>query len=296
MTDAAIAARFDAERPRLMAIATRLTGSSADAEDAVQDTWLRLARTEPGAIENLPAWLTTVVSRVSLDLLKSPSRRREQPWQIEPWREPTAHGPDPADVALRNDEIGVALLVVLDRLSPAERIAFVLHDVFGLPFDEIAHALGRTSDAARQLASRGRRRVRGASLIARASAARDRSVVEAWLRAARDGDFTALMALLDDGAVLRADYGSSDQVLKGARTIADQAVLSARLAAHSTLVLIDGRPGVAASIDGRVVSVMAFGIADGRVTSLDVLADRQRLDELGVNRLLSRPADHHIES
>lgn len=278
-----LARRFETERPRLTAIATRLLGSTADAEDAVQETWLRLERTDAESIENLEAWLTTVVSRVSLDLLKAPRRTREHSWQVEPWRdEPVALDADPADVAARSDDVGVALLVVLELLSPAERLAFVLHDVFGRPFDEIAAVLDRSPDAARQLASRARRRVREAPAPTRPSPARGRQIVDAWLRAASGGDFSALLALLDEGAVLRADFGTSTQVVEGARAIAEQAVLSARLAAHSVPILIGGRPGVAAMVAGRVVSIMAFGLDGDRIATLDVLADPTRLAALGV--------------
>lgn len=289
MTDRRILARrFETERPRLTAIATRLLGSAADAEDAVQEAWLRLERTDLQPIENLDAWLTTVVSRVSLDMLKAPRRTREDSWQVQPWRdEPAAVDADPADAAARNDDISVALLVVLELLSPAERLAFVLHDVFGRPFEEIATVLERTPDATRQLASRARRRVRGASAPERPSPARTREVVDAWLRAAREGDFGALLSLLDDGAVLRADFGTSTQVIEGARAIAEQAVLSARLAAHSTAVRIGGRPGVAAVLHGRVVSIMAFTLEEGRITALDVLADPARLADLRVDEIVA---------
>lgn len=293
MTDRRILARrFETERPRLLAIAVRLLGSAADAEDAVQETWLRLERVDASEIENLEAWLTTVVSRVSLDLLRAPRRTREHSWQVEPWRdEPVAVDADPADLAAQRDRVSVALLVVLDALSPAERIAFVLHDVFGQPFDEIASVLNRSPEAVRQLASRARRRLRGAGEPARPDRDRGRRVIDAWLAAATGGDLTALMSLLDDGAVLRADYGASTQFIEGARAIAEQAVLSGRLAAHSRPVLIGGRPGVAATLRGRVVSIMAFDIVDDRIVGLHVLADPDRLEALGVDSILHAPAD-----
>jgi RNA polymerase sigma-70 factor (ECF subfamily) len=273
--------RFEQQRPRLRAIAAQLLGSTTDADDAVQETWLRLARTDAADIRNLDAWLTTVVSRVSLDMLRAPRRTRERSWQVEPWQnEPVSREPDPADVLARSDGVSVALVVVLERLSPAERIAFVLHDVFGQPFEEIADVLERSPDAARQLASRARRRVRGTAEPATPDRRSSRRIVEAWLAAAQGGDFTALLALLHEHAVLHADFGSSTQVIDGAADIAAQAVLSARLAAHSVPVLIDGLPGVAAVMHDRVVSVMAFDIADDRIVGLRVLADPQRLDGL----------------
>lgn len=279
--------RTTSERPRLRAFATQLLGSAADADDAVQETWLRLERADAAGIDNLAAWRTTVVSRVSLDLLRAPRRKREHSWQVQPWRdEPVAEDADPADLVARSDRVSVALLVLLETLSPAERIALVLHDVFGQPFDEIAVVLDRSPECARQLASRARRRVRGAEEPARPDRERGRRIVDAWLAAAQDGDLGALLALLDDGAVLRADYGISTQRLEGARTIADQAVLSRRLAAHSTPILIDGRPGVATVMGGRVVSIMAFEISDDRIVGLDVLADPARLEALDVQRVV----------
>lgn len=278
-----LARRFETERPRLRAIATQLLGSAADAEDAVQETWLRLERADAAGIDNLAAWLTTVVSRISLDQLRGPRRKREHSWQVEPWRdEPIATDADPADLVARSDQVNVALLVLLEALTPAERIALVLHDVFGRSFDEIAAVLDRSPEAARQLASRARRRVRGAEQPARPDRERGRRIVAAWLAAAEHGDLGALLELLDDGAVLRADFGTSTQVVEGARSIAEQAVLSRRLAAHSTPILIDGRPGVAAIVQGHVVSIMAFELAGDRIVGLDVLADPKRLEALGV--------------
>ncbi|MEY2404545.1 MAG: hypothetical protein QOD38_2096 [Acidimicrobiaceae bacterium] len=285
MTDRrSLVRRFETERPRLRAIAGRLLGSTADADDAVQETWLRLERTDADGIDNLEAWLTTVVSRVCLDLLRSPRRMREHSWQVEPWRdEPVSIAADPAELTAQSDQVSVALLVLMETLSPAERIAFVLHDVFGQSFEEIATVLERSPDASRQLASRARRRVRGAEEPARPSRERGRRIVEAWLAAARDGNIDALLALLDDDAVLHADYGTTTQIVEGARSIADQAVLSGRLAAHSTLILIDGRPGVAAVMRERVVSIMAFEIVGDRIVGLEVLADPKRLKALEVD-------------
>lgn len=284
-----LAKRFERERPRLTAIATRLLGSAADADDAVQETWLRLARTDASTIDNLDAWLTTVVSRVSLDVLRTPRRTREHSWQVEPWREePVATEKDPAEQVAESDRISTALLVLLETLSPAERIAFVLHDVFGESFDEIAIVLDRSPAAARQLASRARRRVRGAEEKPQPEPKRerDRRLVHAWLDAAQNGDLRALLSLLDDGAVLRADYGTSTQLLDGAQAIGEQAVLAARLAAHSVPILIGGRPGVAAVLNDSVFSIMAFDIVGDRIVGLDVLADPARLRQLDVQRAL----------
>jgi len=289
MTDRRVLGRrFETARPRLHAIARQLLGSDADADDAVQEAWLRLERVDPDGIDNLDAWLTTVVSRISLDMLRAPRRSRERSWQVEPWRdEPPAAASDPADIVAAADRVNVALLVVLDTLSPAERIAFVLHDVFGQPFDEIAVVLEKTPDAARQLASRARRRLRDAPEPDRPTRSGSRRVVEAWLSAAGHGDLRALLALLDDDAVLHADYGTTSRTIQGARDIAAQATLAARLAAHSTPVRIDGMPGVAAVLEGRVVSLMAFELEGDRITALNVLADPERLAGLGVERMLA---------
>ena len=289
MTDRRILARrFETERPRLLAIATKLLGSPADADDALQETWLRLDRSEDEKIANLSAWLTTVVARVSLDMLRAPRRTREHSWQVEPWRdEPIAAAADPAELIAQSDQVSVALLILLETLSPAERIAFVLHDIFDQPFDEIAAALDRTPDAVRQLASRARRRVRGAAEPARPSRERGRHIVKAWLEAAQEGNISTLLSLLDDGAVLHADYGTTSQRVDGARAIAEQAVLSGRLAAHSTPILIGGKPGVAAVMGERVVSIMAFDIEDDHIVRLEVLADQERLDALGVHHVVA---------
>jgi len=292
MTDAAaLAAQFETARPRLTAIATRLLSSAADAEDAVQETWMRLGRTDTSRIENLDAWLTTVVSRVCLDLLRSPRRTRERSWQVMPWTdEPVSAVGDPEAEVEQGDRVATALLLVLDALSPAERIAFVLHDVFGRPFDEVADALGRSPQAARQLASRARRRLHGSgapgSGVSLRNPRRERVLVEAWLAAAREGDLNRLLALLDDDVVLDADYGTAQQHLIGPSAISAQAVLAGRLALHSTPVRLGGRPGVAAVLSGRVVSLMAFEFEGDRIVRLDVLADPARIAGLGVAALL----------
>lgn len=285
--------RFETARPRLVALASRLLGTSAEADDVVQEAWLRLERVDVAQIDNLDAWLTTVVSRLCLDVLGSARRTRERWWQVQPWAdEPVDPAPSPLDEAERGEAVSAALSLVLDTLSPAERIAFVLHDVFGRSFDDVAHALGRTPTAARQLASRARRRIRDADAERPRRDAREREVVQAWLRAAEHGDLDRLLELLDDDAVLVADYGTaagspggpgdrSGLELRGRDEIAGQAVLSARLAAGSELVRVDGRPGVVARVAGRVVSIMVFELQfDGdaaRIRELRVLADPARL-------------------
>ncbi|TFV82530.1 sigma-70 family RNA polymerase sigma factor [Microbacterium sp. dk485] len=277
MTDPRMLARWhESQRPRLVAIAVNLLGDAAEAEDVVQEAWLRLQRTDPAGIDNLAAWMTTVVSRLSLDVLRSARRRHEAPLSAERWRSHADAAPTPEEDAAAADRVGVALLVVLETLGPAERLAFVLHDVFGLSFPEVAAILDRSEAGSRKLASRARARVRGAAPSRTASRADDR-LVAAWLRAAREGEFATLLELLDEGAVLRADYGTHSETIRGARDIAGRAALSAALAARSTRILVNGRPAVAAVVRGRVVSVMIFGIHHGRITALEVLAGAERL-------------------
>ncbi|MFF2052941.1 sigma-70 family RNA polymerase sigma factor [Leifsonia sp. NPDC058194] len=277
----ALAEAFELRRPRLRAVATRMLGSSAEADDVLQDAWLKLALADTDAIENLDAWLTTVVSRLSLDVLRSARVVKTDRWAVEPWEvSVSAAGPeaDPAAIVAGNERVAVALLTVLDLLSPTERLAFVLHDVFGQPFDEIAEIVGRSPAATRQLVSRARRRVRANDVAPRTDGPRSREVVAAWLRAVQDGDLAGLLSLLDERAVLTADYGSSTVRLDGAAEIAASATGAARLAAHSVPVLIGRRPGVAAVLHGRVVSLMAFELdAAGRIVGLEVLADPLRL-------------------
>lgn len=289
MNERELAERFEAERGRLRAVAYRMLGSLSEADDAVQEAWLRASRAGTSGVTNLGAWLTTVVGRVCLNVLRSRRRRDEEPLDVripDPIISPES-GADPEHEAMLADSVGLALQVVLETLSPAERLAFVLHDVFGTPFGQVADVLGRSPQAARQLASRARRRVRGASSPGDGGASRGRQVVEAWLAAVQGGDLGGLLELLDEGAVLRADYGDRLRVVEGAARIADQARTAARLAAHSVPVLLDGRPGVAAVLEGRLVSLMAFDIDDdGRIVGLDVLADPDRLREVDVDRLL----------
>ena len=282
-----LAQRFDAERGRLRAVAYRMLGSLADAEDAVQEAWVRLARSDAAAIDNLGGWLTTVVGRVCLDMLRSRAARREDSVGGSLPDPVVTYGdvPDPETEALLADSVGLALLVVLDTLTPAERLAFVLHDMFGVPFEEIAGTLGRSTDAAKMLASRARRRVRGDAPADHdhVDAARQRAVVDAFLAAARGGDFAALVAALDPDVVLRADTAGGPVLATGAREVAGRASMFARLAARVRPVLVNGLPGVlAATADGEPMSVMAFTVAGDRIVEIDSIADPRRLAALNL--------------
>jgi RNA polymerase sigma-70 factor, ECF subfamily len=274
--------RFEAERPQLRAVAYRLLGSVSEADDAVQEAWLRLARSDESRIDNLGAWLTTVVGRVALNMLRSRRTHPEQPLaQLpDPIVDPDT-GVDPEHEALLADSVGLALLVVLQTLTPAERLAFVLHDMFAVPFDEIAAVLGRSPDAARQLASRARRRVRGASPSTDADLAEQRRVVEAFHAAAREGDFEALIAVLDPDAVLRADNGPGDVIeVRGAEAIANRARSYSDLGLVVRRALVNGAPGAISIRDGRLFSVAAITVRNGRIVELDFLADPVRLAKL----------------
>ncbi|MFI7609718.1 sigma-70 family RNA polymerase sigma factor [Nonomuraea terrae] len=278
---------FEAHRSQLRAVAYRMLGSVSEADDAVQETWLRFERTDTADVRNLGAWLTTVVGRVCLNLLRSRETRREEPLEIR-MPDPViseAGGADPEQEALLADSVGLALLVVLQTLEPAERLAFVLHDMFAVPFDEIAPVLDRTPAATRQLASRARRRVQGAAVRPDPDVARQREVVEAFLAASRGGDFDALVAVLHPDVVLRTDSGpvaGAWNELRGALTVAEQAFMFRRFAEFARPVLVNGVPGVLTVRDGRPLSVMAFTVAGGKVVALDILADGDRLARLGV--------------
>ena len=281
-----LAERFEEHRTRLRAVAYRMLGSLSEADDAVQEAWLRLNRADAGSVENLPAWLTTVVARVCLNMLRARESRREEPLDVH-IPDPIisrADGSDPEHEALLGDAVGLALLVVLDALTPAERLAFVLHDMFAVPFEEIAPMIERSPEATRQLASRARRRVQGAAPAPDRDLVRQRAVVDAFFAAARDGDFDALVAVLDPDVVLRADGGTARTrptvVLHGAREVAAQAVLATRLAPFVRPVLINGTAGVVAVVAGRAFSVMAFTVTDGRIVAIDVLYDPERLADL----------------
>jgi RNA polymerase sigma factor (sigma-70 family) len=283
-----LAERFQAHRAHLRAVAYRLLGSPSEADDAVQEAWLRLDRADPAGIHNLGGWLTTVVARVCLDLLRARSARREQPLGAH-LPDPTVDardGVDPEREALLADSIGPALLVVLDTLAPAERVAFVLHDLFAVPFDDIAPIVGRSATAARQLASRARRRVQGAAAVPEADLARQRVVVEAFLAAARGGDFEGLLAVLDPEVVVRADRAAAragaTREVRGAAAVADTFSGRARLARPA---LVDGAAGAVWAPGGRPRVVFGFTIRGGRIVAIDILADPERLRRLDLTVL-----------
>ena len=286
-----LAERFEEHRPRLRAVAYRMLGSLSEADDAVQEAWLRLSRTDTGEVENLGGWLTTVVGRVSLNMLRSRRVRREEPIGVrvpEPIVD-RADGTDPEHEALLADAVGLALLVVLETLSPAERLAFVLHDMFAVPFDEIAPIVGRSPDAARQLASRARRRVRDEKTVPNADLGAQREVVEAFLAAARDGDFERLLTVLDPDVVLRADLGplpaGGSREVRGAAAVASQALTYSRLGLLMQPALINGAVGMVSRRDGQPFSVGGVTVRDGRIVAIDILADPARLRELDLTVL-----------
>jgi RNA polymerase sigma factor (sigma-70 family) len=284
-----MAERFEEHRTRLRAVAYRMLGSLSEADDAVQETWLRLNRTDTSAVENLGAWLTTVVARVSLNMLRSHRSRREQPLGVhlpEPIID-SADGMNPEHEALLADSVGLALLVVLDTLTPPERIAFVLHDMFAVPYDEIAPIIDRSPAAARQLASRARRRVQGENTIPDADLDTQRKVVDAFLAAAREGDFEALLGVLDPDVVLRRDVaplGGAGEV-HGARAVAGQALAYTRFGALMRPALVNGAVGAVATVDGEPFAVGAFTVRGGKIVEIDILADPERLSRLDLTIL-----------
>ncbi|MET7301331.1 sigma-70 family RNA polymerase sigma factor [Embleya sp. NPDC005575] len=288
-----LAERFEAHRSHLLAVAYRMLGSLTEADDALQETWLKLSRSDPDEVDNLAGWLTTVVGRVCLDMLRSRRSRGEEPLDAQ------VHVPDPiiagmpdADpehAILLADSVGLALLVVLETLAPAERLAFVLHDLFAVPFDEIAPIVDRTPAAARQLASRARRRVQGAAPSPDGDLAVQREVVDAFLTAARGGDFDALVAVLDPDVVARADGGAlrPSGVVRGAEQVAGQALTFARFAAVARPALVNGMAGIVSVAGGQPMSVLAFTIVHRRIVTIDILADPQRLSRLDLTVLAS---------
>ena len=283
-----LADRFEANRTHLRAVAYRMLGSVTEADDAVQEAWLRLSRTDAGEVENLRAWLTTVVGRVCLDMLRSRKSRREDslgPHVPEPIVDPEA-GLDPEHEALLADSVGLALLVVLEELAPPERLAFVLHDMFGMPFSEIAPVVDRSPDATRQLASRARRRVRGATPASDADLDRQWEVGQAFLAAARDGDFEALVSVLHPEVVFRVDRGPlGRRETRGARAVAEQAKSFVRLAEFARPALVNGAAGFVVIRNGRPFSVAGITVAGDRITEVDLLGDPKRLAELDLTVL-----------
>jgi RNA polymerase sigma-70 factor (ECF subfamily) len=275
--------RFEEHRPRLRAVAYRMLGSLPEAEDAVQDAWVKVSRAGADDVDNLAAWLTTVVSRVCLNMLRARNVRREDrlgPQLPDPIV--TLEGPVPEEQALMADSVGLALQVVLDTLAPAERLAFVLHDMFDLPFEEIAPMVGRSVDATRQLASRARRRVRGADQRPTESdVRRQRAVVDAFFAAARGGDFDALVAVLDPDVVLHSDLSpgrpSASRTVRGAARVARQAKAGAHPRSVVVPALVNGAAGAVVTLDGRPHAVIAFTVAGGRIVEIDVIADRGRV-------------------
>jgi RNA polymerase sigma factor (sigma-70 family) len=291
-----LAEQFEEHRSHVRAVAYRMLGSVSEAEDAVQETWIRLSRTDVSGVDNLRGWLTTVVSRVCLDLLRTRASRREDPLDMD------VHVPDPivtraittADEgpeaeAVLADSVGVALLVVLEKLEPAERLSFVLHDVFGMPFEDIAPIVDRSVVATRQLASRARRRVQGQTPRPDSDLRKQRRVVDAFLAAAQEGDFEGLLAVLDPGIVLRADGGAvkgMSRLVRGAHAVASQAATFSKSGLINQVVLVNGNIGVVARRpDGRVFSVIGFTIAGGKVVEMDILADAERVGRLDLSDL-----------
>ena len=281
-----LAQEFEEHRARLRAVAYRMLGSLSEADDAVQETWLRLNRTDADAVENLGGWLTTVVARVSLNMLRSRRSQREEPLNLR-MPEPIvdrADGTDPEHEALLADSVGLALLVVLETLNPAERLAFVLHDMFAVPFDEIAPIVDRSPDAARQLASRARRRVQGEAPVPDADVNTQREVLDAFLAAAREGDFEGLLKVLDPDVVLRADQGAASiggsRVVRGAANVARQAQAFSRLDIDVRPALVNGAVGTVTLRDGQPFAIAGFTIRNRQIVEMDVFADPERLSQL----------------
>jgi RNA polymerase sigma-70 factor (ECF subfamily) len=279
-----LAEQFEQQRPRLRGVAYRMLGSLSEADDAVQDAWLRLSGADTSEVENLSAWLTTVVARVALNMLRSRGTRREQPLDThvpDPVVDP-ADGSDPEHEALLADSVGLALLVVLERLSPPERLAFVLHDMFAVPFEDIAPIVDRSPEATRQLASRARRRVRGSAPAPDSDLTAQWEVVDAFLAAAREGDFERLVAVLHPDVVLNADAGITglSRHVEGAEAVAGQAMMWQRVGLETRRALVNGAAGLVALRDGRPFSVMGCTVSEGRIVEMDILADPERLAQL----------------
>jgi RNA polymerase sigma factor (sigma-70 family) len=278
-----LAAQFEEHRAHLRAVAYKMLGSLSEADDAVQEGWLRLSRSDTSEVENLRAWLTTVVARVCLNVLRSRRTRGEVPLDVHV-PDPVVtreDGTQPEHEALIADSVGLAMLVVLETLTPAERLAFVLHDMFAVPFDEIATLVDRSPDAARQLASRARRRVQGEARVPDADLAGQRRVVDAFFAAAREGDFEGLLAVLDPDVVSRGDGGpGASAIVRGAREVASRALTFARLSPYVRPALVNGAAGVVVAPQGEPFSVMGFTVAGGRIVEIDAITDPARLREL----------------
>jgi len=285
-----LAERFEEHRARLRAVAYRMLGSLSEADDAVQEAWLRLSRADTSDVQNLGGWLTTVVARVSLNMLRSRRSRGEEPLSVHQ-PEPIidrAEGADPEHQALLADSVGLALLVVLETLPPPERLAFVLHDMFAVPFNEIAPIVERSPEAARQLASRARRRVQGERTVPDADLDRQREVVDAFLAAAREGDFEALVAVLDPDVVVRADMGAvpgASREVRGAKAVARRSLMYSRHGVLTQPALINGVAGAVSVRDGKAISVGAFTVRGGKIVAIDILADPERLSQLDLTIL-----------
>jgi RNA polymerase sigma factor (sigma-70 family) len=284
-----VAQQFEQHRTHLRAVAYRMLGSVGEAEDAVQEAWLRLSRSDAAAIENLGGWLTTVVARVCLNVLRSRRARPEQPLDMH-MPDPIVTGvDDPEREAVLADSVGLALLVVLDTLTPAERLAFVLHDMFAVPFDEVAAIAGRSPESVRQLASRARRRVQGAPTVPDNDLSRQREVVDAFFAAARGGDFDALVAVLDPDVVLRSEGGArraATALIRGATEVASRAIMFSRPSLAPRPALVNGAAGVVVvEPGGRPFSVMSFTVVNGRIAAINALADPDRLDQLDLSAI-----------
>ncbi|MFC5180288.1 sigma-70 family RNA polymerase sigma factor [Actinomadura harenae] len=282
MNEDSLAERFEARRGHLRAVAYRMLGSLSEAEDAVQETWFRLSRTDVSDVGNLPGWLTTVTGRVCLDMLRTRRSRREELGDERLPDPILTH--DPEHEILVADQVGIALMVVMEALAPAERLAFVLHDMFAVPFDEIAPIIDRTPAATRQLASRARRRVRDSAPAPDPDPARQRQAVEAFLAAAREGDLEALVSLLDPDVVLRVDVGAGGplQVVRGARNVAGRAMMFREIAKTIETVVVNGAIGAVDATGGSPRSLMALTVVDGRIVTMDIIADPGRLRDLGL--------------
>lgn len=287
--DQFLADRFEEHRTHLRSVAYRMLGSLTEADDAVQEAWLRLARTDTSDVGNLGGWLTTVVGRVCLDMLRSRRTRQEEPLEAEHLPDPVVVSettPDPEKEALLADSVGLALLVVLESLSPAERLAFVLHDMFAMPYEQIAPIVDRTPQTAKKLASQARRRVQGAT--PNPDLPRQRRVVDAFLTAARGGDFDELLRLLDPDVVLRADAGAAMRVIRGATAVAGQAETFRRMATLCTVhpAVVNGGAGLVNTLDGNPFSIIGFTVTDDRIAAIDILSDRDRLPGIDLTAIL----------